>query len=278
MASLQMTRSLNGARAGVKPARPSTLGRTRVVVRAEEEKSVAKVERTAPLGNIGTVGASTSSLTYLDGTNPGDYGFDPLGLLDPSNSGGFITPDWLRYSEVIHCRWAMLGAAGCIAPEIMGSLQPNFPEATQIAWFRSGVIPPAGSATYWTDTMSLFFIEAIAMNFAELKRLQDFKNPGSQSKQYFLGLESAFGGSGNPSYPGGQWFNMANLGGKSEEEMNTYKRKEIENGRLAMIACFGYGAQAVITREGPWANLQAHLSDPVHNNILTNFGKVFLNQ
>lgn len=29
-----------------------------------------------------------------------DYGFDPLGLMDPVNSGGFITPQWLAYSEV----------------------------------------------------------------------------------------------------------------------------------------------------------------------------------
>jgi hypothetical protein len=27
-------------------------------------------------------------------------GFDPLGLLDPVNSGGFINPQWLQYSEV----------------------------------------------------------------------------------------------------------------------------------------------------------------------------------
>merc|ERR1719217_241787 len=175
----------------------------------------------------------------------------------------------------MHCRWAMLGAAGCIAPEIMGATGA-IPDATNIVWFRSGVIPPSGNPDiYWTDSMSLFFVQAIAMNFAELKRLQDFKNPGSQGKQYFLGLEQALGGSGVPAYPGGQWFNMANLGGKSDEEMMKMKKKEIENGRLAMLAMFGYGAQAVITREGPWANLTAHLSDPVHNNILTNFGKVF---
>lgn len=40
-----------------------------------------------------------------------------------------------------------------------------------------------------------------------------------------------------------------------------------------MIACFGYGAQATITREGPFQNLMDHLADPVHNNILTNFGE-----
>ncbi len=53
------------------------------------------------------------------------------------------------------------------------------------------------------------------------------------------------------------------------------KKNEIENGRLAMIAMFGYGAQAVITREGPLDNLISHLSDPAGSNILTNFGKIF---
>lgn len=49
--------------------------------------------------------ASDQSLSYLDGTLPADYGFDPLGLSDPEGAGGFIDPDWLRYSEVIHARW-----------------------------------------------------------------------------------------------------------------------------------------------------------------------------
>jgi hypothetical protein len=147
--------------------------------------------------------SSNASLEYLDGSLPGDFGFDPLGLLDPVNSGGFITPQWLQYSEVIHGRWAMLGAAGCIAPEILAKAGV-IPEATGIRWFESGVIPPAGTYQgYWTDPWSLFYIEVLAMQFAELKRLQDFRFPGSQGKQYFLGLEKIFEGSGNPAYPGG---------------------------------------------------------------------------
>lgn len=200
-----------------------------------------------------------------------DYGFDPLGLSDPEGAGGFIDPSWLSYSEVIHGRWAMLGAAGFIAPEALATwgLIPQSPE--EAVWFRSGVIPPAGSYDkYWVDPYTLFFVEIVLMQFAELKRWQDYKNPGSQGKQYFLGLEQAFQGSGNPAYPGGQWFNMFSLG-KTEEDMKKMKLREIKNGRLAMLAVFGMGAQAVLTQKGPFANLIDHLADPVNCNMLTNF-------
>ena len=72
---------------------------------------------------------------------------------------------------------------------------------------------------------------------------------------------------------GGPFFNLFNLG-KTPADMKTLKLKEIKNGRLAMLACFGYGAQAVMTREGPFKNLLDHLSDPTGHNILTNFATV----
>ena len=69
----------------------------------------------------------------------------------------------------------MLGAAGCIAPEALGHAG-LVPEATNIAWFQSGVIPPAGTYdNYWTDPYTLFFVEILALQFAEIKRFQDYR-------------------------------------------------------------------------------------------------------
>lgn len=75
------------------------------------------------------------------------------------------------------------------------------------------------------------------------------------------------------SCTGGPFFNLFNFG-KTEAEMKELKTKELRNGRLAMLAMFGYGAQAVMTGKGPFQNLAEHLADPVNNNILTNFGKL----
>ena len=122
----------------------------------------------------------------------------------------------------------MLGAAGCIAPEILASAGAIPQSPSEVLWFKSGVIPPAGTYErgYWADPFSLFWLEVVAMQFAELKRWQDYRHPGSQGKQYFLGMENAFNGSGDPAYPGGPWFNLFNLG-KTEADMKVLKTKEV---------------------------------------------------
>ncbi|RZC69033.1 hypothetical protein C5167_032102 [Papaver somniferum] len=211
--------------------------------------------------------ASKQSLSYLDGSLPGDFGFDPLGLSDPEGTGGFIEPKWLAYGEIINGRFAMLGAAGAIAPEVFGKLG-LIPAETALPWFQTGVIPPAGTYSYWADPFTLFVLEMALMGFAEHRRLQDWYNPGSMGKQYFLGLEKGLGGSGNPAYPGGPFFNPLGFG-KDEKSMKELKLKEVKNGRLAMLAILGYFIQGLVTGVGPFQNLLDHLADPVNNNVLT---------
>ena len=92
----------------------------------------------------------------------------------------------------------MLGAAGILAPEVLASAGAIPQSPADVLWFKTGVIPPAGTYApgYWLDPFSLFWIEVVLMQFAELKRWQDYRHPGSQGKQYFLGLEKVFNGSG----------------------------------------------------------------------------------
>ncbi|PSS16056.1 Chlorophyll a-b binding protein, partial [Actinidia chinensis var. chinensis] len=159
------------------------------------------------------------------------------------------------------------GAAGAIAPEIFGKLCLIPPE-TALPWFKTGVIPPAGTFNYWADSYTLFVLEMALMGFAEYRRIQDWSKPGSMGKQYFLGVEKFLGGSGDPAYPGGPIFNPLGFG-KDEKSMKELQLKEVKNGSLAMLAILGYFVQGLVTGVGPFQNLLEHLVDPVNNNVLT---------
>ena len=68
---------------------------------------------------------------HLDGSLPGDFGFDPLNL--GSNKAAL---EWYRNAELQNGRWAMAGVAGILIPNILtkaGVL--NVPE-----WYDAGKV------------------------------------------------------------------------------------------------------------------------------------------
>ncbi|GAX76800.1 hypothetical protein CEUSTIGMA_g4246.t1 [Chlamydomonas eustigma] len=246
-----------------------------------------------------------SSLRYLDGSQPGDYGFDPLSLYNPANgSKGFLSRPWLRCSEIIHARWAMLGMMGCLAPEWLAN-HDMIPEENGVTWFRTGWLPLAGEDMgSRSDPNALLTVMALPMSIAELTRLRDFdvytnasstssgnvirggllsgalaagsnrKSPAGswveEMKDLIISMETTLSSkaTGDPAYPGGPVFNPSDLVRDTSTSLEDFKEIELINGRLAMVAFLVLCAQAVVTGKGPFQNLDDHLSDPFNEQYL----------
>jgi light-harvesting complex I chlorophyll a/b binding protein 2 len=76
---------------------------------------------------------------------------------------------WNVQAELVHCRWAMLGAAGIFIPEFL----------TKIGILNTPFWYTAGEQQYFTDTTTLFIIEIILIGWAEGRRWADIIKPGS---------------------------------------------------------------------------------------------------
>lgn len=185
---------------------------------------------------------------YLNGEVPGDYGYDPFGL-------GKKPEDFAKYQafELIHARWAMLGAAGFIIPEALNKFGANCgPEAV---WFKTGALLLDGNTlNYFGNSIPINLILAVV---AEVVLVG-----GAEYYRITNGLEFD-----DKLHPGGP-FDPLGLA-TDPDQAALLKVKEIKNGRLAMFSMLGFFIQAYVTGEGPFENLCAHLSDPFGNNLLT---------
>jgi light-harvesting complex II chlorophyll a/b binding protein 4 len=200
---------------------------------------------------------------WLDGSLPGDAGFDPLSLSKPAeylqfdldaldqnkprNKAGQVlgklkvavesTEDSLvpysevfdinrfRECELIHGRWAMLATLGAVVAELN----------TGVNWVDAGKVELEQGSSYFGleipfDLRTLIILEVLLVGFVEVQR-NNVRN-----------IEERV-------YPGGA-FDPLGLASKDEEQTFRLRTAEVKHSRLAMVAFFGYAVQAGTTGTG----------------------------
>lgn len=171
----------------------------------------------------------------LDGTLPGDVGFDPVGfstgafaqLFDVGADENMSDLYWLREAEITHGRIAQLAVLGFIIPPLVGTWPGNEWSGVDAYSYTNPVealnhIPPEAT-----------FQIVSAMIWVELKRVLLIKEQGASRIPGDLGL-----GQGE-----GRW-NPFNLN-YTPEQYEEKQVQEIKHCRLAMLGATGLWLQAV---------------------------------
>jgi light-harvesting complex I chlorophyll a/b binding protein 1 len=205
---------------GFVTGRPSTL------IREDATAGEAPAEPAAPAAPAAPAYVASVSLPFLEAPPNldgyvGNFGFDPFRFSD------FLPMDFLAEAEIKHGRICQLAVVGFAAVDLGFRIYPT-PEAYQ---GLTSVTAHDALVEYGAMSQLLLWISLaeIVSSVAVIQMLQ-----GSGRKPGDFGLDP-----------------VGFLAGKSEEEVNDMKLKEITHCRLAMFAFSGMVTQAVLT-QGPF--------------------------
>lgn len=152
----------------------------------------------------------------------GDVGFDPFRFSD------FAPMDFLREAELKHGRICMLAWTGFVAVDLGARIYP-----LPVAYEGLTSVTAHDALVEYGAMGQLFLWIGVAETIATISLIQMLYEDSGREPGDF-GLDP-----------------LGFLEGKSEEEVNRMKLRELKNGRLAMLAFSGAVTQAVLT-QGPF--------------------------
>jgi hypothetical protein len=170
----------------------------------------------------------------LDGTLPGDFGFDPVGfsaapfasLFDKRSSDTMSDLYWLREAEITHGRIAQLAVLGFIWPSFFGT----FPGNEEVGLDAYSYVNPTEALDHIPNLAVAQIVGA--MSWVELYRVNLIKTQGSSRMPGDLNLGQGAGR-----------YNPFNLN-YTPEQYAEKQLQEIKHCRLAMLGAAGLWLQA----------------------------------
>lgn len=235
MMKLALATALAGSAAAFAPAQQGSAMKSSLDAMPDRmwDKMVDKTERSKAMPFL-------PRPINLDGSYVGDVGFDPFYLSSiPKNFAGFIQPPsweevdgistlyWMREAELKHGRVAMLAWTGWLATDgAFGPVPLRFPgsmyQDVSDSYHAHDIMVSQGSLGF------MLFVVGF-LEFCTSAVLVEVSKGESDREAGDFKLDP-----------------LQFLKGKSKEEVDVWKLKELQNGRAAMMAFGGVATQAAL--------------------------------